>query len=52
MAYRSTIIGEYSRMGYVECISSSGISVENLRLRLVYSSLEYDGHVFAELLPR
>lgn len=52
MGYRSTVIGEYSRMGYIEGISSSGTSVENLYFQLVYSPLENDGHVFAEVLPR
>ncbi|KAE8421463.1 hypothetical protein BDV36DRAFT_292386 [Aspergillus pseudocaelatus] len=35
----STVIGEYSRMGYIDGISSGGISVEDLHLQLVYSSL-------------
>ncbi|KAE8363896.1 hypothetical protein BDV27DRAFT_129291 [Aspergillus caelatus] len=36
----STLIGGYSRKGYIDGISSSGINVEHLHLKLVYSSLE------------
>ncbi|KAB8213781.1 hypothetical protein BDV33DRAFT_184014 [Aspergillus novoparasiticus] len=35
----STVIREYTQKGYVTGISSSGISAENLHLKLVYSSL-------------
>ncbi|KAE8377774.1 hypothetical protein BDV26DRAFT_292882 [Aspergillus bertholletiae] len=36
----STVIGKYNQKGYIPGMSSSGISVEHLHLKLVYSSVE------------